>query len=122
MPISHRKSFKYKQNKVVKQPRIGRTELTAVEHAFTIGALMSIRGDYDSQHKLAEAMGFSKGKLTMFAQRVEKEAEGLGVFLWDEILYENDQGRCQSLLLTQEQRDCIISIVTSTRTNCEKES
>ena len=58
--------------------------MTAVEHAFTIGTLMGIRGDYDSQRELAEVMGRSKGTLTMFAQRIEKKAEELSVFLWDE--------------------------------------
>ena len=50
------------------------------------------------------------------------KAEELSVQLWDEVLYENNLGRGRSKLLTQEQKDAIIALVTSSRNNREKES
>ena len=122
MPIQRRKNFKYKENKVIKPPRTNRTELSACARAFAMGALMGMRGIYASQGQLSSAMGRSKGTLTMLSQRVVKKSEELNVQLWDEILYKNDQGRGRSLLLTQEQKDRIIALVTSSRANREKES
>jgi hypothetical protein len=102
MPIQRRKSFKYKENKVVKPQRANRTELTAVARAFAVGALMGMRGIYASQRQLVDAMGRSKGTLTMLSQRVEKKGEELNV-----------QGRGCSSLLAQDQKDRIIALVTS---------
>ena len=122
MPVSCRKTFKYKENKIVKSPKTGRTELTPVERAFAVGAITGMRGDYDSHRALAEVMGRSKGTISTLLQRVEKKAKELDTFLWDTILYENDLGRGRSTLLTQDQKDSIIQLVTSSRSNREKES
>ncbi|CAG5158125.1 uncharacterized protein ALTATR162_LOCUS4995 [Alternaria atra] len=122
MPISRRKTFKYKENKVVKPPRTGRTELTAIERAFAVGALTGMRGDYSSQRELADTIGRGKATISELLKRVEMKAEEQGVFLWDEIFYENNLGRGRSTLLTQEQKDRIIQVLASSRNNREKES
>jgi hypothetical protein len=121
-PISHRKSFKYKQNKHFRAPKTNRTELTVVERAFAVGALTAMRGDYTSQHQLARTMGRSQGTLSELLQRIQEKAGNRTVALWDEILYENDQGRGRKPLLTRQQKEQIISIVTASRETREKES
>ncbi|KAF2624281.1 hypothetical protein BU25DRAFT_424084 [Macroventuria anomochaeta] len=79
-------------------------------------------GDYGSQRELANTMGRGKATLSELLKHVEKKGEELGAFLWEEILYENDQGCWQSSLLTQERKDSIIAIVTSLGNTRKKES
>jgi transposase len=122
MPISRRKSFKYKANKVSKNYKTNRTELSSVARAFAVGALTAMRGDYASQRALATHMGRAQSTLSELLSRTEEKAALKTVALWDEILYENDLGRGRSKLLTQDQKNRIINLVTSSRTNREKES
>ena len=46
MPISRRKTFRYKENKVVEPPKTSRTEMSAIKRAFVMGAVIGMRGDY----------------------------------------------------------------------------
>jgi hypothetical protein len=55
-------------------------------------------------------------------QRIEKRVEEAGLDIWDESLYKNESGRRQKELLSEEQKECIIEITTSSRANREKES
>ncbi|KAF2627242.1 hypothetical protein BU25DRAFT_469715 [Macroventuria anomochaeta] len=121
MPISRRKNFKYKENKVVKPPKTGRTELTVVERAFAVGAITGLRGGYASVGDLANAMGRTTTALSNLINRVEKKRANIDGFLWDSILYNNELGRGRPTLLSQDQKDHIIRIVTSSQENREKE-
>jgi hypothetical protein len=60
--------------------------------------------------------------LSALVRRVEERAEAGDFDIWDHILYENDLGCGRSTLLTQEQKDAIIRIATSSRSYREKES
>jgi hypothetical protein len=120
--LSRRKPFKYKQNKVVRSPKTARTEMSAVQRAFIVGAVVVSRDGYASATALSKRMPHSQPGLTKLINRIEKRAEEGGFNLWDEVLYNNDLGRGRSQLLTQDQKDTIILIVTSSRTNCEKQS
>ncbi|KAF1976469.1 hypothetical protein BU23DRAFT_596891 [Bimuria novae-zelandiae CBS 107.79] len=122
MPISRRKTFKYKENRVVKPPKTSRTEMSAIRRAFVMGAVIGMRGDYASQQDLANTIGRTQQGISKLVKRIEQKAADLSVALWDEILYENSLGRGRPALLTQEQKDQIIAIVTSTQENREKES
>ena len=101
MPISRRKPFKYKENKVVKPPKTSRTEMTEVERAFAVGAITGMRGDYASIRGLATTMGRSNPALIKLLQRVEAKAEELGTKLWDQTLYSTNPGRGRTTLLSQ---------------------
>lgn len=67
-------------------------------------------------------MGRGKATISELLKRTQRRAEELGAFLWNEVVYGNDLGRGRSTLLTQEQKDRIIQMVTSSRNNREKES
>lgn len=122
MPISRRKPFKYKENKVVKPPKTSRTEMTEVERAFAVGAITGMRGDYASIRELATTIGRSNPAIIKLLRRVESKAEELGTKLWDQALYSTDPGRGRTTLLSQDQKNRIIALVTSTRNNREKEA
>jgi hypothetical protein len=53
MPITRQKKFKYKENKVVKLPKISRTEMLLEMRAFLCGAITGMRGAYASLTDLA---------------------------------------------------------------------
>ena len=122
MPITRWKKFKYKENKVVKPPKTSRTEMSPEMRAFLCGAITGMRGAYASLTDLANQVNRDQSGLSKLYKRVTEKAEELSVQLWDEILYENDLGRGRSKLLTQEQKDAIIALVTSSRDNREKEA
>jgi hypothetical protein len=121
-PISRRKKFNYYGNKAKKYPHTDRTEMSAVERAFAVGALTAMRGDYATQRDLARTMGRQQGSLSKLLNRVEAKANNKTRAIWDEILYENDLGRGRSRLLTRKQKEDIICIATSSRSTREKES
>jgi len=54
--LSRRKPFKYKQNKTAKIPKSSRTELTAVQRAFIVGAIVASRDGYVSANALSQRM------------------------------------------------------------------
>jgi hypothetical protein len=87
-----------------------------------MGAVIGMRGDYASQQDLANTIGRTQQGISKLVKRIEQKAADLSVALWDDILYENSLGRGRPALLTQEQKDQIIAIVTSTQENREKES
>ena len=122
MPISRRKPRKYKENKVIKVPKTSRTELTVVERAFAMGAISALRGDYASINDLAKSMCRSNPALYKLQQRIDYKAEALGTQLWDQVNYITETGRGRHALLTQDQKDQIIKLVTSSRDNREKEA
>jgi hypothetical protein len=121
MPIARRIKFDYKANKVVKPSKTNRTELSIVARAFAVGALTAIRGDYASQHELANVMGWAQSSLSELLFRTEKKAERLTRVLWDNVLYNTAPRREKDKLLTRDQKHRIIALVTSSRGNCEKE-
>jgi hypothetical protein len=86
------------------------------------GAITGMRGAYASLTDLANQVNRDQSSLSKLYKRVTKKAEELSVQLWDKILYKNNLGRSQSKLLTQEQKDAIIALVTSSRDNQEKEA
>jgi transposase len=120
--INRRKPYKYKENKVVKVPKTSRKEMTPIQRAFIAGAVLASRDGYASARALSKRMKQTQPGISAVVRRVEKRAEEGGFDLWDSILYENDLGRGRSALLSQEQKDSIIKIVTSSRNNREKES
>ncbi|KAJ4318743.1 hypothetical protein N0V94_004257 [Neodidymelliopsis sp. IMI 364377] len=122
MPISRQKKLKYKENKVIKPPKTSRTEMPPTMRAFLCGAITAMRGGYVSLGDLAKQVNRDQSGLSKLYQRVEQKAEDLSLQLWDNILSENNLGRGRSALLTQEQKDAIITLVTSTRNNREQES
>ena len=122
MPISRRKPRKYKENKVIKVPKTSRTELTVVERAFAMGAISALRGDYASINDLAKSMCRSNPALYKLQQRIDYKAEALGTQLWDQVNYITETGCGRHALLTQDQKDQIIKLVTSSRDNREKEA
>lgn len=120
--INRRKPFKYKENKVIKPPKTPRTEMTAVQRAFVVGAVVASRDGYASANALSTLMDRSQSNLSALVRRVENRAREGGFDIWDEILYENDIGRERSTLLTQAQKDAIVALTTSTRQSREEES
>jgi hypothetical protein len=87
-----------------------------------MGAVTGLRGDYASQQDLANTIGRTQQGISKLVKRIEQKAADLSVALWDEILYESNLGRGRPALLTQEQKDQTITIVTSTRENRKNES
>ncbi|KAF2818565.1 hypothetical protein CC86DRAFT_375765 [Ophiobolus disseminans] len=120
--LNWRKPYKYKDNKVVKAPKTLRKEMSAVQRAFVVGAIVASRNGYASARALSNLMPQSRQGLSQLVQRITKRAEESGLSLWDNILYENDLGRGRSALLSQEQKDAIINITTSNRNHREQES
>jgi hypothetical protein len=119
--LNRRKPFAYKQDKVVKLSQTSHREMSAVQRAFVVGAIVASRDGYASARALStHIMPQSRQALSQQVQRVEKKADDLGREIWDEILYENDLGRGRSSLLTQEQKDTIIAITTSDRAHREQ--
>jgi hypothetical protein len=121
MPISRRKKFNYKENKVVKPPKTSRTERSPETRAFLCGAITAMRGGYASLGDLAAKVHRNQSELSKLYKQVTEKAESLSVDLWDEILYQNDLGRGRCKLLTQEQKYQIVTLVTSSRDNREQE-
>ena len=119
--LNRRNPFQHKHDKVVKIPKTSRTEMTTVQRAFLVGAIVASRYGYAFAHALSARMPHTRQGLPQLLQRVEKKLEEGSHNLWDEILYKNGLGRRRSTLLSQEQ-DAIINIVTSSRNNREKES
>jgi hypothetical protein len=78
MPISRRKPFNYKQDKIIRLPKTGRTEMTVVERAYTIGAVRALRGDYANISDIARATQRSRHTISRLAQRVEERVARLG--------------------------------------------
>ncbi|KAF1972838.1 hypothetical protein BU23DRAFT_568679 [Bimuria novae-zelandiae CBS 107.79] len=97
--ITRRKPYKYKQDKVTKPPKTSRTEMSAVQRAFVVGAIVASRDGYASANALSKRMPQTQSGLSRLVQR---------------------RGRDE--ILTQEQKDAIIAIATSTRNNREKQS
>jgi hypothetical protein len=54
--INRRKPFNYKQNKVTKPPKTSRTEMSAVQRAFVVGAIVASHDGYASAAALLERM------------------------------------------------------------------
>ena len=122
MPITRRKKFNYKKDKVIKPPKTGLTEMTVAERAFAVGAITAMRGEYNSLRQLATSMERSHSTLLDMLEKVEKKRENTDGFLWDSIMYQNELGRGRPSLLSQDRKDRIIAIVTSSQENREKEA
>lgn len=120
--INRRKPFKYKEDKVVKPPKTLRVEMTAVQRAFVVGAIVASRDSYASATALAKRMQQTQPGLSALVRRIERRAEERGCDLWADIIYSNELGRGRNALLNQEQKDAIIALVTSSRQHREKES
>ena len=73
--LNRRKPFKYKENKVVKINKTSRVEMTPVQRAFVVGAIIGSRNRYASASALAERMPQSRQGLSQLVQRVIKRAE-----------------------------------------------
>lgn len=67
-------------------------------------------------------MGRAQSSLSELLSRVEKKADDSTVALWDDSIYETQPGRGRNALLNQDQKNRIITLVTSSRENSEKES
>ena len=87
-----------------------------------MGAISALRGDYASINDLAKSMCRSNPALCKLQKRIDSKAEALGTKLWDQVNYSNESGCGRSVLLTQDQKDCIIKLVTSSRDYREKEA
>ena len=93
-----------------------------VERAFAIGAISALQGDYASINDLAKSMCRSNLALYKLQKRIDLKAKALGTKLWDQVNYLTESGRGRSVLLTQDQKDYIIKLVTSSRDYREKEA
>lgn len=122
MPLSRRKPFKYKSDKVSKPPKTSRTEMSPEMRAFIVGAYVASRDGYASQRDLTALVQRTQPAICKLVRRTEKKVMESGLDLWDPILYKNDLGRGRSALLTQEQKDAIIAITTQDRHHREQES
>lgn len=120
--IKRRKSFKYKQDRVVKLNKTSRTELNLITRAFVVGAVLASRDGYASANALAGLMQRNQSNLSALIRRVAQHAKDGNFDIWDPILYQNELGRGRKELLSPEQKKAIITIVTSSRENCEKEA
>jgi hypothetical protein len=96
--------------------------MSAVTRAFLVGAYVASRDGYASQQDLATLVQRTHPAICKLIRRTEEKAIASKLDLWDPILYENDLHRGRSALLTREQKDAIVKLVTSTRNNREKES
>ncbi|KAF1972142.1 hypothetical protein BU23DRAFT_644949, partial [Bimuria novae-zelandiae CBS 107.79] len=114
-----RKPRNYKNRK----PRVYKTsrrELTDVEKAFAVGA--AVLGC--ATHKeIADAFqpSISKSGVTRLIQRIQKRAEEAELPITDPSLYQTEPGRGRAALLSDKQKQRIISIVTQDRGHREKE-
>lgn len=95
--------------------------MTVVERAYTIGAVRALRGDYANISDIARATQRSRHTIARLAQRVEERVACLGSKFWDELVYLDEKGCGRPTLLTQDQKDRIIALVTSTRKYREKQ-
>jgi hypothetical protein len=119
---TRRKPSQYKRGKVIHHHKTSRIEIRPETRAFIVGAIIASRDGYASTNALSKKLSRSQSNLSELERRVESRALKGGFNLWDPILYENDLGRGRRALLTQEQKDAIIAITTSSRNNREKES
>ncbi|KAF1942878.1 hypothetical protein EJ02DRAFT_502573 [Clathrospora elynae] len=117
-----RKPFAYKQNQIVKPPKTSCTEINLITHAFVVGTIIAARNSYASAKALAPILHRNRSNLSALVRCVEQRAKDGALYLWVPILYKNDLGRRRRALLTQEQKDAIIKIVTLLRQNQEKEA
>ncbi|KAF2825263.1 hypothetical protein CC86DRAFT_456492 [Ophiobolus disseminans] len=120
--IKRRKPFKYKNDTLQKVNKTSRTEMSPIQRAFAVGAIIASRDGYASARALAPLMQRSRTNLSNLVRRVEKRATDRELNLWDSILYENDLGRGRSTLVSQEQKDAIIAITIQDRDHREQES
>jgi len=85
--IKRRNPFKYKANKVVKQPKTSRTEMNPITRAFVVGAVVASRDGYGSAKGLADRMARTQPGLSALVRRVEERARDGGFDLWDPYTY-----------------------------------
>jgi len=123
MPVlKRRKPFKYKDDKIVKPSKSSRTEMSAVQRAFVVGAVVASRDGYASTNALSKLMQRDQSGLSKLVRRIEKKAEEGNHDIWDSMLYENNLGRGRSSILTQEQKDVIIALTISDREHRQQEA
>lgn len=89
------------------------------ERAFACGA--AILGGV-SHRQIGKHMKRHHDSISTLVKRVQERAEESGLQLWDPHLYETEIGRGRKELLTQDQKDKIIRIVTQDRHHREQES
>ena len=115
--FNRRKPYAYKVRKVI-PPKTTRVEMTPVQRAFAVSAIL---GGSTSHNSIAKLMGRDQSGISKLVKRTTERAAASGADLWDSILYENDLGRGRSKLLSQEQKDEIVRITVQDRAHREQE-
>ena len=94
--INRRKPYNYKVHKKV-APKTARVEMTPVQRAFAVGAILAGGASHNS---IAKLMGRDQSSILKLVKRTTERVAASRVDLWDSILYENDLGRGRSKLLS----------------------
>lgn len=119
MVLNRRKPFKYTNTRQTRVSKTSRTEIPPETRAFIAGAVLFGNA---TQHSLATALQRGQSTISDILKRIRERAEAGGFDLWDPIIYHNDIGRGRPELLSAEQKDAIIRIVTQDRNHREQES
>ena len=115
--FNRRKPYAYKVRKTI-PPKTARVEMTPVQRAFAVGAIL---GGGASHNSIAKLIDRNQSGLSKLIKRTTERAAASRADLWDSILYENDLGRGRSELLSQEQKDEIVRITVQDRAHREQE-
>ncbi|KAF1968849.1 hypothetical protein BU23DRAFT_572073 [Bimuria novae-zelandiae CBS 107.79] len=118
--VNRRKPRKYKVTKL-RVNKTARRELTAVEQAFVVGAVVLGNATFNEVAASFEPQ-FSKAGISRLVKRIKGRAEELKVLISDPVLYKGGSGHGRPTLLTDTQKKRIIEIVTQDRAHHEKEA
>lgn len=115
--VNQQKSRVYKGKLELKR-KTACKELTAVQCAFVYGAIF-LGGC--KQTKVASELSLPQGTISKTVARCRQRAEDLNLPITDPYVYEDELRPGRPELLTQEQKDQIIAIVTQDQQHREKE-
>ena len=115
--FNRRKLYAYKVRKII-PPKTAWVEITLVQRAFTISAIL---GGGASHNSIAKLIDRNQSGISKLIKRTTERAAASRADLWDSILYENDLGRGRSKLLSQEQKDEIVRITVQDRAHRKQE-
>jgi len=118
--ITRRKPRKYKTRKV-RVPKTSRRELKPAERSAIVCAVVIGHASYQEAADANPGL-ITKSGVAKLVKRIQRKAIDSGFAITDPLLYENELGRGRPEILSEEQKQRIISITTSDREHREKES